>query len=734
VTEQKTASASERSLQVEGLLEQLSKAEEELEKANVLIAKLRKKEANKDKKQKADDAVSVSTQTSTLQEFNVKHEEEVRALSDRVAQLEADKAQAEMLATQRLEEVEAAGLAARNRQEEVNQERMMLMAERDQERRQLADIAAEKDEISMRLAMKTAQVNAMEERVGELLARVDQLVASEAELLVRAEGAEAQVEQQRLAVHTQEDQKRQLEFVLDDKVRQISQLKASVNEHLAHIEAQSKTVSGLEAELQAERESKARKVEDTDDQTQTANTGTETDKVHTASTASETEIVNKVQTATETETEEAPLTEQKLEELAFFKTQYNQIYGYLEQKNVESLGYYNEIQRLNLVLSDQSRQLQEAQSQNEELNAQYETLCKDFQLHQQMVEELNEQTTALNETLSDTKHSVAARVLEESGRQQQQQQQQQQQHHHQQQPDIIAANEASRGIKAEPVETEEEIGKAVRVKEEAREEPLEHRVEKVDMLDRLDRLDRVDRELHEQMVGELEARLGEARRAELEHLQVIEDLEQRLADSVRQYEGLLTEARACGERLAGELATERAERQAKGQAIIEQDQAELMQMSQRLAREMDKNEKLREHLVEMSDSYTAEAVQAEEREKQLRSALMEAERLVAESGLSLESSGRELEERLEKALERAQMLEDERQRLETECKKSEASLAHQLKVTKNLELVLDRLQKDQDNQHSMEAKEWQRTIKEQSAQIFTLQREIKSHKVSCQSH
>ncbi len=64
----------------------------------------------------------------------------------------------------------------------------------------------------------------------------------------------------------------------------------------------------------------------------------------------------------------------------FFKNQYNQIYGHLEQKNVESLSYYNEIQRLNLVLSDLNRQLQEAQAHNEHLGGQYETLVKDFQV------------------------------------------------------------------------------------------------------------------------------------------------------------------------------------------------------------------------------------------------------------------------------------------------------------------------------------------------------------------
>jgi len=101
---------------------------------------------------------------------------------------------------------------------------------------------------------------------------------------------------------------------------------------------------------------------------------------------------------------------QKIDELAFFKNQYNQIYGYLEQKNVESLSYYNEIQRLNSVICGLNAELQTAKNQNESLSEQYELLIKDFQLQQTMLDELNQQTSELNLTLSDTKNSVAAHL------------------------------------------------------------------------------------------------------------------------------------------------------------------------------------------------------------------------------------------------------------------------------------------------------------------------------------
>ena len=87
------------------------------------------------------------------------------------------------------------------------------------------------------------------------------------------------------------------------------------------------------------------------------------------------------------------------DELAFFKTQYNQIYACLEHKNVESLGYYNEIQRLNTVLCSLTYE-------NETLNEQYDNLAKECQMQQTTLDDLNQQTSELNAILAQTKNSV----------------------------------------------------------------------------------------------------------------------------------------------------------------------------------------------------------------------------------------------------------------------------------------------------------------------------------------
>lgn len=98
------------------------------------------------------------------------------------------------------------------------------------------------------------------------------------------------------------------------------------------------------------------------------------------------------------------------EELNLLKQQYTDMYIYLEQKNQESLKYYNEIQRLNLVISEVNTELQIAKNLSINLNEQYDNLVKEFQLEQNMVDDLNQQTYELNNTLMNTTSAIAAQV------------------------------------------------------------------------------------------------------------------------------------------------------------------------------------------------------------------------------------------------------------------------------------------------------------------------------------
>ena len=94
----------------------------------------------------------------------------------------------------------------------------------------------------------------------------------------------------------------------------------------------------------------------------------------------------------------------------------------------------------------------------------------------------------------------------------------------------------------------------------------------------------------------------------------------------------------------------------------------------------------------MSDSYTNEAIQAEDREQQLRLKLIDAEKNLMQTDADLESSSKEIEEKLEKLTELNLKLKAENVEIGEKLKKSESELSHQVKVIKNLELVLERLQ------------------------------------------
>ncbi len=339
--------------------------------------------------------------------------------------------------------------------------------------------------------------------------------------------------------------------------------------------------------------------------------------------------------------------EQKLDELVFFKNQYNQIYGYLEQKNVESLSYYNEIQRLNSVLCELNGELQAAKSQNQSLSEQYELLVKDFQLQQTMLDELNQQTSELNLTLSDTKNSVAAHLsiqkLEEATSSQQ--------------PDLLLKTD----IKQEP-EEENDYREMVNKLQLETGDLLRERDAQIDDLNKkLDktiefyegelkavkaRVDEVTRE-KESCVSELSGQIDELNQnieqckavSSNEHERLLE-AEENYREAVDQMQAqideLIREKEACLSETNGQIRGLNERIQNYEEEIMQaRQQRSEGEVNEKLSREL---QRLKEHLVEMSDSYNNEAIQAEERERQLRLALAEAEKSRQENDENLASS------------------------------------------------------------------------------------------------
>lgn len=173
---------------------------------------------------------------------------------------------------------------------------------------------------------------------------------------------------------------------------------------------------------------------------------------------------------------------------------------------------------------------------------------------------------------------------------------------------------------------------------------------------------------------------------------IVEQLEQRIDDLMREKNELVDENRRIIENMTSKLEQCQAyyenlskQENEKWRAAFSNEEQQSNKLSRELAR-------LKDHLVEMSDSYNKEAIQAEEREKLLRTQLSDAQNILQQQGANLETSSKEMEGRVEQLIQQNQELSGARDKLKEKLKQAEESFNHQVKVTKNLELVLERIQ------------------------------------------
>lgn len=309
---------------------------------------------------------------------------------------------------------------------------------------------------------------------------------------------------------------------------------------------------------------------------------------------------------------------------------------------------------MNAVLSEQGGELQSLKNMNENLSEQYENLSREFQLEQKMVEDLNQQIYDLNKSLLDTSNAfrqqTPERVAEAAA--------------------VAAAASLAQLSIVEKLEAETQTD-VVEPKQEKEVEKEEVKVVKV-----VEKIEDTTR------IQELE----------IQYKSIVEQLEQRIDALQRDKNELVDENR----RLAAEMSARLEQAQSYYEDLFKKENenfrailANEEQHKSKLTREL---ERLKEHLVTMSESYNNEAIQAEEREKQLRTALSEAQAAMQKQGANLETSSKEMEVRVGQLVQQNQDLVETREKLKDRVKQAEDSLSHQVKVTKNLELVLERLQ------------------------------------------
>lgn len=288
---------------------------------------------------------------------------------------------------------------------------------------------------------------------------------------------------------------------------------------------------------------------------------------------------------------------------------------------------------MNGVLSDQNAELNSLKSMNDNLSEQYENLSRGFQLEQKMVEDLNQQIFELNKSLLDTSNAFRQQTPERS-------------------PEIVS----------KPVTV------SIDTQTEEQEETKNLDAEFIRQLE----------EKHQRLEGDQKC--------------LVEKLEQRIEALQRDKSELVDENR----RMAAEMATRLEQTQSYYENLFKQENENVRgvlaneeQQKQKMSREL---ARLKEHLMEMSENYNKEAIQAEEREKQLRTALTEAQAALQQQGANLETSSKEMEIRVEQLVQQNQELLSSKEKLNEKLKQTEEGLNHQIKVTKNLELVLERLQ------------------------------------------
>jgi len=372
----------------------------------------------------------------------------------------------------------------------------------------------------------------------------------------------------------------------------------------------------------------------------------------------------------------------------------------LEQKNQESLNYYNEIQRLNQLVSELTNELQNAKNINENLNEQYDNLVKEFQLEQKMVDDLNQQTYELNNTLMSTTTAMANIKIEQDDQREIKVETNM----------MTTKHEATNVIKQEPIESEYDSHEKFQNLEENNRRVLEQmelelnqkNQECLQYSDEIKRLNQVvsdlkseiqatknqenfeqieenNRRIQEQMQFEMSQKNQECLQYsdEIKRLnQVVSDLNSEIEASKNQDENctvlnaelnrlkhekdeLLLKMQVDREELKrlqldhdeslnkykthlGELNAKLEETVQYYESVIRSQNEEfkknLLDEEQQQTRSSKELERLREHLIEMSDSYNKEAILAEEREKQLRLALSNAQQMIQQQGNTLESS------------------------------------------------------------------------------------------------
>lgn len=139
-------------------------------------------------------------------------------------------------------------------------------------------------------------------------------------------------------------------------------------------------------------------------------------------------------------------------------------------------------------------------------------------------------------------------------------------------------------------------------------------------------------------------------------------------------------------------------------------------------------ERLRSHLMQMEDGYTREALEAEEREKDLRNRLAVAEEKFISSSSLMESASQQANQQTESLQQQLHMLAGQRDQAYLQVASLQDQLQQYAVSLNNLQMVLEQFQQEKDAQLSLEVEKNQNEIAALRKQVNSLQTELGSTK------
>ncbi|KAK3749493.1 hypothetical protein QZH41_013466 [Actinostola sp. cb2023] len=148
------------------------------------------------------------------------------------------------------------------------------------------------------------------------------------------------------------------------------------------------------------------------------------------------------------------------------------------------------------------------------------------------------------------------------------------------------------------------------------------------------------------------------------------------------------------------------------------------------SRELDR---LREHLIQVEESYTREALEAEEREKELRIRLIQAEEQILSSSHSMHDRSRQTSQQLDSLQEQLHAVAGQRDEAVMQCAAVQEQAQQYATSLDNLQMVLEQFQREKEAQFSVERDNAQHQIHAARTEVMQMQQRENQLRVQLQN-